>query len=87
MASLDEDLAEFEASPQKKERMRCKTGQILASLPPETAERLSRLVDDPTKPAPQIAAILAEHGIRIASQSLTRHRRRVTKTGEACLCP
>jgi len=83
---LDQQLDALESAPPARGGIPCAVARIMSELPPETAERIRHLVDETEVQATAIAETLTAAGHPVNYQSVTRHRRRLTRPGSGCRC-
>ena len=78
----------FATPPAWRTRTPCYMGEVLAQLdPPGRAAVEAALLPDSGWTGAAIARTLSSLGHPIKADNVTRHRRRLTGTGDGCDCP
>lgn len=83
---LDSALDALSESTAVRGGIPCSVARLLSSLPGETADKISHLIDATKVQTTAIAETLTKNGYPVSYQSVSRHRRRITKPGSGCRC-
>jgi hypothetical protein len=65
----------------------CRVAIILKSLNADERAALEKAIEDRTIAARSISNLLKENNFQIGIDSIRRHRRRIDKNADGCLCP
>lgn len=63
---------------------KCAVRKVMAQLPPATASKVKKAIDDDSNTSSEIADILITAGFDISAFSVARHRRRGQSNGCRC---